>query len=70
MKKFVEEKFKFEPDLYGKIDVNGKNASPLYEYLKKEKGGTLGDRIKWNFTKFLINRQGHPVISSSRSVDQ
>lgn len=44
-----------------KIDVNGDNAHPLYKYLKDALGGTLGDSIKWNFTKFLIDRQGNPV---------
>lgn len=44
-----------------KIDVNGKNAHPLFVYLKKKKGSLLGSRIKWNFTKFLIDRNGEPV---------
>ncbi|KAG5684278.1 hypothetical protein PVAND_013514 [Polypedilum vanderplanki] len=48
-------------DLFQKIDVNGKNAHPLYQYLKKEQGGTLFDAIKWNFTKFIIDKNGKPV---------
>ena len=44
--------------LFSKIDVNGKDAHPLYVWLKSEKGGLLGDAIKWNFGKFLINRAG------------
>ncbi len=44
-----------------KIDVNGKDAHPLYKYLKKKLGGTFGDSIKWNFTKFLIDKNGTPV---------
>lgn len=45
--------------LFAKIDVNGPNAHPLYEYLTREKGGgVLGRGIKWNFTKFLIGRDG------------
>jgi glutathione peroxidase len=45
--------------LFGKIDVNGKNADPLYEFLKKEEPGILGtEMIKWNFTKFLVNKKG------------
>ncbi len=44
-----------------KIEVNGENAHPMYEYLKKQKKGILGDKIKWNFTKFLIDRQGNVV---------
>ena len=46
---------------FKKIDVNGENESPLYTYLKKEQGGMLGSKIKWNFTKFLIDRQGNVV---------
>ena len=44
-----------------KIDVNGENEHPLYTWLKKQEGGLLTDGIKWNFTKFLINRQGEVV---------
>jgi glutathione peroxidase len=48
--------------LFQKVDVNGKNAAPLYEFLKSEKKGLLGtEAIKWNFTKFLVNREGHVV---------
>jgi glutathione peroxidase len=48
--------------LFTKIDVNGANAHPLYIYLKKEKPGFLGtEAIKWNFTKFLIDRKGNVV---------
>ncbi|XP_049533612.1 uncharacterized protein LOC125950063 isoform X2 [Anopheles darlingi] len=48
-------------DVFAKIDVNGDGASPLYKYLKHKQGGTLGDSIKWNFAKFLVNRDGQPV---------
>lgn len=44
-----------------KINVNGKNADPLYTYLKEQKGGIFGDAIKWNFTKFLIDRNGDVI---------
>ena len=45
-----------------KIDVNGAHAHPLWQYLKQQKAGILGTRgIKWNFTKFLVNRQGQVV---------
>ena len=48
--------------VYGKIDVNGDNAAPLYQYLKDEAPGLLGSKsIKWNFTKFLIDRSGKVV---------
>ena len=43
---------------FAKIAVNGKNEHPLYAYLKSQKGGVMGDRIKWNFTKFLVDREG------------
>jgi glutathione peroxidase len=41
-----------------KVDVNGKDAHPVYQYLKSKKTGFFGKNIKWNFTKFLINRHG------------
>jgi glutathione peroxidase len=44
--------------LFAKIDVNGKDAHPLFVWLKQQKSGLFGDRIKWNFTKFLLDRQG------------
>jgi glutathione peroxidase len=48
--------------LFSKIDVNGANAHPLYGYLKTAKPGILGtEAIKWNFTKFLIDKKGEPV---------
>lgn len=40
------------------VEVNGNNAAPLYKFLKSEKGGFLVDGIKWNFTKFLVNKEG------------
>ena len=47
--------------MFAKIDVNGNNAHPLFSYLKSEKAGLLGPSIKWNFTKFLIDRRGQVV---------
>ena len=48
--------------MFSKIEVNGKDAHPLYKYLKKEAKGLLGSSaIKWNFTKFLVNREGEVV---------
>ena len=56
--------------LYGKIDVNGSNATPLYKHLKKEKPGLLGsEAIKWNFTKFLVDRKGHIVERYAPNVE-
>lgn len=55
-------KNKVEWDVYSKIDVNGDTADPLYKWLKKQKGGIMGmDGIKWNFSKFLIGKDGVPV---------
>ncbi|MBE0661227.1 MAG: glutathione peroxidase [Bacteroidales bacterium] len=48
--------------VFKKVDVNGKDAHPLFKYLKKEAPGVLGSQsIKWNFTKFLVGRDGKPV---------
>jgi len=49
-------------DMFSKIDVNSQNTAPLYKFLKKEQGGLLWmDDIKWNFTKFLVDRDGRVV---------
>ena len=48
--------------LMAKVDVNGPDASPLFDWMKKEKPGVMGSKsIKWNFTKFLIDREGNVV---------
>lgn len=48
--------------MFSKVDVNGGNAHPLYNHMKQEARGLLGSKtIKWNFTKFLVNRQGQVV---------
>lgn len=46
---------------FAKIDVNGENESPLYTFLKEQKGGIGGSNIKWNFTKFLVDAKGNVV---------
>ncbi|WP_183305961.1 glutathione peroxidase [Dysgonomonas hofstadii] len=56
---FCEMKYKTTFKTFGKIDVNGDNADPLYKYLKSNSKGFLGEAIKWNFTKFLIDKQGN-----------
>ncbi|XP_018566915.1 glutathione peroxidase-like [Anoplophora glabripennis] len=48
-------------DVFGKVNVNGSEAHPLWNYLKYKQGGTLGDFIKWNFTKFVVDKNGQPV---------
>lgn len=69
IKEFAKKKgVKF--DMFAKIDVNGDNAHPLYKWLKKEQGGLMGiDAIKWNFTKFLINKEGKPIKRYAPTVD-
>lgn len=64
----MEEIISFCADTYGvsfpqfaKIDVNGPNEAPVYTYLKENQDPTLSKRIDWNFTKFLIDRQGNVV---------
>lgn len=47
--------------MFSKIDVNGKNGDPLFKFLKAKKTGVLGNKIKWNFTKFLVDRNGTVV---------
>lgn len=54
---------------FAKIKVNGKEAEPLFDWLKKEKSGPLGARIEWNFAKFLINREGQVVERFSSKTD-
>ena len=47
--------------MFSKVDVNGKEAHPVFAFLRRAKRGVLGDRIKWNFTKFLVDKNGEPV---------
>ena len=55
--------------VFAKIDVNGQNAHPLYKYLENEKRGFLGSKsIKWNFTKFLINKDGQVLARFAPTV--
>jgi glutathione peroxidase len=61
--------------MFSKIDVNGDQAHPLYKYLKKELSGLFGGKIKWNFTKFLIDANGNPVkrfapVTKPEKIDQ
>ncbi len=62
IKEFCEINFGVSFPLFAKVDVNGKNAHPIFKYLKsKLSGGIFGSKIKWNFTKFVINSEGVPV---------
>lgn len=58
IKHFCSLNYDVDFPLFSKIDVNGANTHPLYKWLKEEKGGLLGSAIKWNFTKFLVGRDG------------
>ena len=53
---------------FAKISVNGDDEHPLYTYLKSQKGGFLGSKIKWNFTKFLVDREGNVVERFASTV--
>ena len=58
---FCERNFGVTFPLFSKIEVNGDGAHPLYRWLREEKGGLLGSKIKWNFTKFLLGRDGKVI---------
>jgi glutathione peroxidase len=66
---FCTGKYKTQFDQFAKIDVNGKNEDPLYTYLKSKKGGVLGKNIKWNFTKFLVDKEGNVVKRYDPTVE-
>lgn len=66
IKTFCETSFGVSFPLFSKIDVNGANAHPLYQFLKQERRGVFCTKsIKWNFTKFLVDRQGNVVARFS-----
>jgi glutathione peroxidase len=73
---FCRSNFGVSFPIFSKIDVNGANAHPLYRYLTREKRGLLGTaNIKWNFTKFLIDRSGgivarHSALTSPESLEE
>ena len=58
---FCTFKYKTTFKQFKKIKVNGKEEDPLYTYLKEQKSGQMGKRIKWNFTKFLVDREGNVI---------
>lgn len=55
--------------MFGKIDVNGTNADPLFSHLKEQKKGVLSKNIKWNFTKFLVDRDGQVIERYAPTTD-
>ena len=58
---FCQARYKVSFKQFAKIKVNGKQEEPLYTYLKSQQKGVLGSNIKWNFTKFLVDREGNVV---------
>ena len=67
---FCERNYGVSFPVFAKVDVNGSEAHPLYQWLKREKPGMLGiGRIPWNFTKFLIGRSGQVVSRHGPKVD-
>jgi glutathione peroxidase len=61
IKQFCSSNYAITFPMFAKVDVNGDNAHPLFKYLKNAKFGLLGPSIKWNFTKFLVDRSGKVV---------
>lgn len=66
---FCQSRYGITFKLFKKICVNGESEEPLYTYLKSQKGGMLGSRIKWNFTKFLVDRNGNVVDRFSPTTE-
>ncbi|KAH0463078.1 hypothetical protein IEQ34_007660 [Dendrobium chrysotoxum] len=58
---FACTRFKAEYPIFDKVDVNGENTAPIYKFLKAAQGGFFGDGIKWNFSKFLVDKEGNVV---------
>jgi glutathione peroxidase len=76
IKNFCTENYGVDFPMFSKIDVNGDNADPLYVYLKEAATGFLGtENIKWNFTKFLINKKGEVIdryapVTKPKSIEE
>ena len=58
IQEFCSTTFSVSFPMFAKVEVNGDGAHPLYRWLRAEQSGLLGDKIKWNFTKFLVSRDG------------
>ena len=69
IKKFCDHNYGISFKISEKVDVNGPNAHPVFKYLKSELKGKLNDAIKWNFTKFLVDRNGVPYKRFSSTVE-
>lgn len=69
IKNFCELNYGVSFPMFDKIDVNGEAAHPLFKHLRKETKGLLGDAVKWNFTKFLVDRNGTVLKRYAPQVD-
>ena len=58
---FCQKNYGVSFDMFSKVDVNGDDAHPVYKWLREEKRGLLGEKIKWNFTKFLVGKDGQVI---------
>ncbi|XP_054167790.1 phospholipid hydroperoxide glutathione peroxidase-like [Oppia nitens] len=56
-------------DMMSKVDVNGESAHPVYKWLKNQQGGFISDAIKWNYTKFLVDKHGIPIKRYAPTVE-
>ena len=68
IKAFAEE-YGVKFDMFSKVNVNGDDAHPIWSYLKSEKGSIFGRFIKWNFSKFIVDKKGTPVSRFSSKTD-
>lgn len=66
---FCNSKYGITFKQFAKIDVNGNQEEPLYTYLKSQKSGVMGSKIKWNFTKFLVDKEGNVVERFSPTTE-
>jgi glutathione peroxidase len=66
---FCDRTFGVTFPMFAKVDVNGDEAHPLFQWLKQEKSGLLGGAVKWNFTKFLVGRDGRVVKRFSPTTE-
>ena len=66
---FCQKNYGVSFPMFAKVDVNGDDEHPLWSWLKSEKGGLLGKKIKWNFTKFLVARDGTVIGRYSPTTD-
>jgi glutathione peroxidase len=68
IKEFCQVNYGISFPMFAKVDVNGENTHPVFKFLKSKLGGLFGSKIKWNFTKFVIDKHGNPVKRFSPTV--